>query len=277
LSAANLKVAMNTDPSAFKIVLQKKTDSNNTVYGAFNFSKNFSILPSLFRFSWEKMFYGVENESGLSDPAYDQKIETDQAYSAAGPYIRLLIPKNPLLQFSAQQRKTLSKAPEFSSHKLTIIQNEFKKDNFTTKDIVLSFKPSVSTLTKKARGKVWLIRFTGDEKPNNQSDRLILWTSLNFSANKSPSRENDISYLNPWLPNYLTSSTKKSGEPLHFDVCFPILIDAFNEPLKTIDLHLLRKDTADQAQEPPPHRQIECSFQIYEMNKSLPGIQYEIL
>ncbi len=37
-------------------------------------SKNSAIIPSRALYSWEKAFYGVENDSGLTDSRYDEKV-----------------------------------------------------------------------------------------------------------------------------------------------------------------------------------------------------------
>lgn len=42
------------------------------------------ILPGQNSYSWEKAFYGVENDSGFSDPRFDEKAETRQAQWRVG-------------------------------------------------------------------------------------------------------------------------------------------------------------------------------------------------
>ncbi len=259
-----------------RVTIRKLANNNNTLYGAYNLSKNFSIMPSLFRFSWEKAFYGVENQEGLTDPCYDQKI--DQTSNGGGPYIKILTPKNSILKANMQTNSTA-----LTDGQLRLLKDESKSGVFSSKEFKLTFNPQDCKLVKREDNPYWLIRLSGkvDNRRDNKDERLILWTTLNFSsASSQQSNKKSICYISPWLPNYLHCECQKSGQSLHFDVCFPILIGAFSEPLNNIELHLLKipyDPTKLQTAQESKNMHVECSVQIYQMNKSLSGIPYEIL
>jgi 4-amino-4-deoxy-L-arabinose transferase-like glycosyltransferase len=259
-------------PTTLKIIISKCANSCNTVYGAYSPSKNFSIIPSLFRFSWEKAFYGVENQKGLSDPSYDQKIKTNQETDPAGPYIKLLIPT-----VSTSKGNLQNHSVPFVEDQLVLLQNENKDGNFSNRESVLNFSPPTKTLVKRNETYTyWLVRLCGqiNSSENLNTERLILWTSLNFSStNAQANKKKSAYYISPWLPNYLNCQSQTNKQPLHFDICFPILISAFAEPLNNIELHLLQNSPPDVTK----NLHINGSLQIYQMNKLPSGTQYEIL
>ncbi len=57
-------VQKSTSPSTFFCAAAKETSSKQKV----------NLIPSRTLYSWEKAFYGVENDAGLTDPRYDEKI-----------------------------------------------------------------------------------------------------------------------------------------------------------------------------------------------------------
>ncbi len=67
------------DDIALHIILSKKANSPITLYGAYPTDASFSFIPSPSRFSWEKAFYSAENESGINDPSYDEKIVVNKS------------------------------------------------------------------------------------------------------------------------------------------------------------------------------------------------------
>ena len=259
------------------IQIEKNTESPNTIYGNYKLSKNFSIIPSLFRFSWEKAFYGVEKAEDLGDPAYDQKIETSSAQNNGGPYIKVLIPSSSSQEISKENKVSIS---SLNQKKFISIYKEASTATSSNKELVLQFKaPKPSSPNVSKSNIYWLIRLSGviqtkdrygekyDITENNRL-KFLLWPSLVFSSNKEQANKN-IQYNSPWLPSYLKFSPQSNKHSLHFDICFPILINAFDEKLKAIDLHLIENQA---------HKlQIESLLQIYQINKLPSETNYEIL
>ncbi len=90
--------------------------ASNKIYAAYADRNDNSVrIPSVARYSWEKAFYGVENESGFTDSRYDDKViiapgtSSDTSVSNITPNIRLLIgppmrsEKRPAVAFAGGQ------------------------------------------------------------------------------------------------------------------------------------------------------------------------------
>jgi hypothetical protein len=90
---ATKQVTLN-DVGKFKIILRKTNTSPSKIFGGYNTSKKDIRIPSIALYSWEKAFYGVENDQGLSDTRYDMNIANNSAegnFVARSPFIRLLV------------------------------------------------------------------------------------------------------------------------------------------------------------------------------------------
>jgi len=253
------------------LTIYKRVGSPGALYGAYPLDRHFTMVPSLFRFSWEKAFYGVENGSGISDPAYDQKISLHQASDNA--YMKLLLPSSPI-------SNKLN-----PSDSLSLAQTEYKQVNFTGSSLVLSFKPKDSLASQSKKNGYWLVRLFGELRNSDtykDASKIVLWTRINFS--NSPKYR---SYISPWTPNYLPSNSQilpatnvkediqSNASPIKFDICFPIMISAFPDHLDEIELHLStegNKTVADVSKS----EQAKCCLEIYQ-TKTLPsGVRYEI-
>lgn len=73
------------------VTLDAATDTSVTVYGGCVKGGNKLTVPSIDRYSWEKAFYGVENNQGLSDLRYDREVTlapNDKSFRS--PYVLLL-------------------------------------------------------------------------------------------------------------------------------------------------------------------------------------------
>lgn len=63
------------------LAIEQKADTPSTIFSAapFGIDKNgakASLIPARKLYSWEKTFYGVENDAGFTDPRYDEKVPT---------------------------------------------------------------------------------------------------------------------------------------------------------------------------------------------------------
>jgi len=97
---AALALSEKARPGTLTISVAKVTNRANTFYGSFRNDPRFLFVPSVTQFSWEKGFYSVENDKGLSDLALDNKVnlpsERDETTSAQTghpphPYVRILV------------------------------------------------------------------------------------------------------------------------------------------------------------------------------------------
>lgn len=74
-----------------KPAVQIGAETAGAIYGSYAHGKQLSI-PSATTYSWEKAFYGVENERGLTDPRLDESIPAPSTVASCEPNIRLLVP-----------------------------------------------------------------------------------------------------------------------------------------------------------------------------------------
>lgn len=82
-------LAMGTERK-LDVTLDAVTDSNVTVYGGYVKGSNRLTVPSIDRYSWEKAFYGVESNQGLSDLRYDRDVSILGSTIGKSPYVLLL-------------------------------------------------------------------------------------------------------------------------------------------------------------------------------------------
>lgn len=90
--------ALASEKPQLQISINRTQSASNPIYATYADRKDNSVrIPSVARYSWEKAFYGVENESGFTDSRYDDKVaidigtNSDTTASNITPNIRLLI------------------------------------------------------------------------------------------------------------------------------------------------------------------------------------------
>lgn len=66
---------------AVKVQLTAAGDAAATIFGEYNVQHDSVAIPAVDFASWEKAFYGVENDYGFSDPRYDTRISSLAATS----------------------------------------------------------------------------------------------------------------------------------------------------------------------------------------------------
>ncbi|CAN5251275.1 hypothetical protein BH11CYA1_BH11CYA1_47940 [soil metagenome] len=60
--------------NAAEIIITQKSTEPSSFFSAAEHSKGKSVIPSRAIYSWEKAFYGVENDQGLTCPRYDETV-----------------------------------------------------------------------------------------------------------------------------------------------------------------------------------------------------------
>ncbi|MBX9671243.1 MAG: hypothetical protein K2X93_26885 [Candidatus Obscuribacterales bacterium] len=99
-----MRSAIADNKGILSVLIQPAQNTGSGVYGAYqDESKTQCRVPSIARYSWEKAFYGVEEETGFTDSRYDDKITIsanglEQGHSASAlplsrsnPNIRILL------------------------------------------------------------------------------------------------------------------------------------------------------------------------------------------
>jgi hypothetical protein len=242
----------NGNATSVRITVDNCANNGGIVYGAYPFSKRYTLMPSLFHYSWEKCFYGVENDYSINDPAYDQSLSSPSSY---GPYVKLLLPPSNDLISSAEVKS---------------VTNSFEGSS-----TILSFK---GISLPKARGGYRLIRLFGET--NKQIDSPIISSvSLDFISSEKNGSCKKYVYRPVWTTSSLPIPNRV-GVPRKFDFCFPILLDAIPAQLKEVTLHF---DTEAQAVANNQHHSslskgyVRCYFEIYQMPSLPSGMSNEIL
>lgn len=99
------------------ITLTKTDNSPLHIFGGFRTNNQYSILPAIDSCSWEKAFYGVESDEGLTDPRYDMKLalsptilEKSLPSSKAFLFVRLLAVNSgsQITQVARQEAQTIT-------------------------------------------------------------------------------------------------------------------------------------------------------------------------
>ncbi|MBP7861222.1 glycosyltransferase family 39 protein [bacterium] len=145
-----------------------------TKYGIVTTSGKKLVLPSLFRSSWEKAFYGVEVLNGFSDSRYEEKIDlTPTKTGEKITNLRLI--------------ETSGSSPEL----LKIFE---LVSNSEDKACILKDIPEYD------KNSTWLVHWTGEVKyePESNTDRDLLLTATVYSKNDAGS---EFAYQTPWVPN----------------------------------------------------------------------------
>lgn len=171
-------------------VTVSKTAGQNSgvIYGAYNHGKQLSI-PSATTYSWEKAFYGVENDRGLTDPRLDESVAAPTTVASAEPNIRLLIPSPQGASVSLLKRVPIE---------------PFELGAQSTS------KPfTIFTMPAYSKNDLWIVRTTGSIKSTNGVARPTLILNAN---------SNGAQYQSPWTPNFIPIS--KDWQ--HFDISAPI-------------------------------------------------------
>ncbi|RTL37687.1 MAG: hypothetical protein EKK48_23675 [Candidatus Melainabacteria bacterium] len=189
------------------------------LYGSYHHGKELYI-PSVTTYSWEKAFYGVENEAGLTDPRLDQSIHAPLARTAE-PNIRLLIPSTRgnvdpgttaslvLKPHPTTDALTSAAALSSATRVTSLKQVPIPPFELTAKSGSKPF--AIYTMPAYAKDDLWIVRATGSIKSKNSAARpsMLLRADCNLDGNR---------YETPWTPNFIWTSTAWS----RFDIAVPI-------------------------------------------------------
>ncbi|HEY9784027.1 MAG TPA: glycosyltransferase family 39 protein [Candidatus Obscuribacterales bacterium] len=169
------------------------------------------LLPSLNRYSWEKAFYGVENDTGLTDARYDQVLKSKAAAGGRKedkglrPNILLLAPPSDQME----------RQPGASSSKTLVFETKVSEQKqFSSVDIQLG-----ELKAPEEGSSVWVARFTA-----TMSAQAGVRPRVIFSGKDAAGKP--VRYASPYAPRIV------SGEKLDF--CLPVLAHVFPGSLSSI-------------------------------------------
>jgi hypothetical protein len=178
-------------------VAAARPESDGVVFGSYVHGKQLSI-PSTTVYSWEKAFYGVENDRGLTDPRLDESVVVGSRTAPGGsiasePNIRLLVPTRGITNEGV---KLLKRVP-------------VKDLELTAQNVTVPFK--IYSMPTFGQDDVWIVRTTGMIKSLNVAAHPTM--TVQAICGKAPCR-----YQSPWTPNRIPISNSWQ----RFEVSTPI-------------------------------------------------------
>lgn len=195
------------------------------VYGTYATRASNLQIPDVYNYSWDKAFYGVENEKGLSDTRLDQVIpritcpaQKQDMSSKAGLQcgnwnIRLLVAP-PSSNAGDQHNKTIFAAE---------LENQTVSANGSHEQSV----PLPSGLAKSTSG-LWLVRLCGQATVGRQ----VATPSIALVLRSRDSAGKVHRYLSPWTPTISPCRVRT----IPFDLSFPVNPKYFPGKIEAIDL-----------------------------------------
>ncbi len=239
--------ASGADKLRFEVSLKNRSDRKLRIYGAYRTSSKEHLIPSVSLYSWEKAFYGVENNEWLTDTRYDIKapgfcrdLQKDDLSEQAG------------LQNGSYNFAVLKAPPVAENNTLPAARSDA-----THLDAALfpvsSYKLG-SLILKQANSNTVSVDL-GDQKNNLKSDSLwivrLQGKSRVLSGNALPAANIELSYLkkdgsryaynSAWTPSRLESS----GSWKEFDFSLPArpLVENARAEKALINFNLVNKQS----------------------------------
>jgi hypothetical protein len=239
ISPDKLKAALaSTQPGqsgTLNISVEKLTKRPNTFYGAFRTDPRFIFVPSVTQFSWEKGFYSVENDRGLSDFALDNKvslpIEKDVVTSSSlpnhppHPYVRILV------------------SPKvYDRSGLMSLLSDTSLPRLVRSTPGISAAASVVNPKDHYHGSLNVIRFTADLSAQPGVGNL----SVGLIAGLTKPDGTSLLYASKWFPQVVTPVSAST----HLDYAFPIIPDCLPAKLTSLTATLSDLGPRDPAKAP---------------------------
>ncbi len=267
----------------------RKANDNSTIYGAYIFDPRFVMMPSIFRYSWEKVFYGSDNPSVFGDSSYDDRVEhsalaNDRYGPGTGIYIKLLIPHEDMLTGSSKVSGANGNNLSVTAP-LKMIDKQYKEIGFSGESS-LSFKPNEKIIANKKQDGYWFIRLVGQLDHDNIKE-LGQSASVQFTHRIDKiNGQQDLSYVPVWQPACIklhngagdrSNLVFQNDGNLKFDYCFPIMLSAFPGRMKAIQIHLVANKIENRIAEKQDHKNnLKCCLEIYQVTKPPSGASCEI-
>lgn len=204
------------NPEQITIKLEKLDWSSTAIFGSYVTGSQAIVIPSPGRYSWEKSFYGVENDKGLTDTRYDTKLQircptsmidrsdTSGAKSAIQHRERLSLPFVRLLVTPA--------LPDDGPWMRPLTDRSYASLLLTGESTVHS--ETISTIPPYRKNDLWLVRIKGKLKAFGDSHTPAIIPVMH-SIDKLGKL---FSYQPVWLPRTLDATNMWN----EFDLSFPL-------------------------------------------------------
>jgi hypothetical protein len=208
---------LSTTDHTLHVKITPAPSANGSLYGSYPVKPNALNLPSPGTYSWEKTFYGVENNDGLTDPRLDEKFPVSTT-ARKEPNIRLLVPaSDPAtitqkgIKPSAVKPSQLQQVASFSIPSLKV-ETSHPQDSFVMRDF--GKFPAYSIWAMRIRGSV---RTTmGNADPNIRLQAHSSYKTRKFVYD-SPWTLRTLPGNRDWQPFEMTVPISPGRLPGHLD------------------------------------------------------------
>ncbi len=230
--AADLAAEAHADSVTVQVEMQNKSSQPLSVFGSYDAKDKERILPSLSVYSWEKVFYGVENPNGLTDTRYDIKVPAATLISN-----KLDLSEESGLQNGAFNMAILLAPPSPAGNERKLVASFELPDCAVDKNKGKSLEADLDKLAKD-KDALWLFRVSGRTRVKD--------------GNGAPSVQVESSYLRKDGSNFLYKSAwtprrlNYSSDWKDFDIIVPVkpIVQESTAVKGIVDLSLLSPSSA---------------------------------
>lgn len=215
-------------------IRQMSTSGGPKLYGAYPTYGNNIYIPSINSCSWEKAFYGVENEHGLSDPRYDIKIpgqfvepsNKDLSYAPGKQTGRLNIHvlAGPSVPYN-DKIATVERFPPVPPHVAILSSHEFPPS--LLRDSKQAVNLTANALPPSNEKSLWIVRVVGKVRRNTGTATLNIGFK-GYTADKNQ-KGDTVAYASPW-----GTDMQIGPEWIRIDVSVPIAPGKLRAPLNKV-------------------------------------------
>ncbi|HEY9793566.1 MAG TPA: hypothetical protein V6D22_24420 [Candidatus Obscuribacterales bacterium] len=212
-----------------KVQITSSSDHAVGVYGSYATSPTSVPIPSPNQISWEKAFYGVENDSGLSDCRFNARIKSTAATAYESD-----LSSEPGVQSGRYNVHLLAGPPAAYSGNVFVINpsmvESFQK--LTERPLPLEYLPdSAHRCTITTAGvptyqpaDLWIVRVSGEARRDSGGAKFgVTVRTANDDARKI--------YVSPW-----TTTTTLDQQWHHFDISAPLKPGALPAPPEKLSI-----------------------------------------
>lgn len=221
-----------------KVTVRKTDDSLTRLYGTYpsGASGGALTIPSVDLYSWEKAFYGVENEHDFTDTRYDSKVKVADRASytqvGRGESDSDLSPAAGRQYGSFFIRALLAPDARAGKEQSVLQHREFSlADHSSFGGGSLSRRIEARQLPPFSKDSLWLVRLSGRVSvlPGEGAVRLSL------KAHEVDGQGTVRTYESPWMSRVAA----REGDWTSFDVAVPFRPGAFPNGLQDIEVGLV--------------------------------------
>jgi len=202
-----------------------------------------NLFPSVHSSSWEKAFYGVENDRGFTDSRYDEKRDLSR-HESSSFFCTAKKSEADLSSLSGTQ-SGLFNLLLAASAKSTIEQGFFYGSELPRRLSITNAQEKTYSTTIASRlppttNEMWLFRLKGKSSlpatGKSLSAKVMAEPKVRVILNDGSGKA--FTYPCRWLPRTLPAF----GDPTAFDYCFPMMPGLLKEKISSIEVSFIRHD-----------------------------------